>query len=379
MDLPTEPPEIPFQSVLKALLDVETTFPPRYLYRFSDLNPNDLESLKNIWPDIPAWRRQALLEDLEQLGEDDTLLSFSALGIFALTDAEPKIRLPAVRLLWDDDDPQLIQQFIKISSQDPDVEVRAAAAGALGAFIYQGEIEEISPARLKLVEDHLLKIVNGQDAPLVRRNALEALGFSSREEVPALIEDAYQTGQKDWIASALFAMGRSTDLIWKPYVMKMLTSLVPLLRAEAARAAGELELSDAVPQLLEYLSDPDDETRLASIWSLSQLGGEGVREALETLFDESDDEDDRDFIESALDNLNFNEDMQLLPIFELPGAPSTHLKGIYEESSGGRMNDFDEEFADDDEDEDGDFEDIFDDELDWLEEDDEEDDEDTET
>jgi len=51
----------------------------------------------------------------------------------------------------------------------------------------------------------------------------------------------------------------------------MLDSPLPSLRAEAARAAGELEIGAAASRLLELLDDPDEATRLASIWSLSQL------------------------------------------------------------------------------------------------------------
>ncbi|MFN2150842.1 MAG: hypothetical protein ACK2T5_04535, partial [Anaerolineales bacterium] len=69
------PPAIPFQEVLDALLDTETPFQPRYLYRFSDLESADLADLKTIWGQIPTWRRKALLEDLEQLFGDDYLLS----------------------------------------------------------------------------------------------------------------------------------------------------------------------------------------------------------------------------------------------------------------------------------------------------------------
>ena len=35
------PPVIPFQEVIEALLDADTPLPPRYLYRFSDLEAGD--------------------------------------------------------------------------------------------------------------------------------------------------------------------------------------------------------------------------------------------------------------------------------------------------------------------------------------------------
>jgi HEAT repeat protein len=75
---------------------------------------------------------------------------------------------------------------------------------------------------------------------------------------------------------------------------------------------------EAVPHLLDLLDDPDDNTRQASIWSLSQIGGEGVRDTLQTLYDETDNEQELELIESALDNLTFNEGLQLIPMFNFP-------------------------------------------------------------
>jgi HEAT repeat protein len=115
-------------------------------------------------------------------------------------------------------------------------------------------------------------------------------------------------------------MGRSANQQWQPTILAMLQSNLPILRGEAARAAGELELSDAVPHLIELLDDPDDNTRQASIWSLSQIGGEGVRDTLQALYEETDNEQELELLESALDNLTFNESLQLMPMFDFPEA-----------------------------------------------------------
>lgn len=312
------PAEIPFQNLLDSLLDVETPLNPRYLYRLSDLESPELEQLQSAWPDIPAWRRQALLEDIEELNERDTLLSFESLGRFALQDDDARIRLLAVHILWESEDNSLIPIFIQLMITDGDSEVRAASASALGRFVYAGELEEIPHHTQQRIEDVLLSTLNGSDAPEVRRSALESLGYSSREEVTSLVEKAFSSDDKYWKASSLFAMGRSANQRWAPTVLAMLQSNLPLLRSEAARAAGELEITEAVPHLLDLLDDPDDNTRQASIWSLSQIGGEGVRDALQSLYDEMDSEQELELLESALDNLTFNEDLQLVPMFDFP-------------------------------------------------------------
>ncbi|MCC7129484.1 MAG: HEAT repeat domain-containing protein [Anaerolineae bacterium] len=313
--------EIPLENVIQSLLDVDTPVNPRVLNRLSDLEPNELEQLRFIWEQLPLWRRKALMEDIEELGAHDFLLDFMALGQLALEDRDPGVRLLAVHTLWEYEQTELIHTFLNLIQQDQDCDVRAAAATGLSRFIYAGEIEEIPAARLAAIEDTLLKLTEEAEADQVRRAALESLGFSSREEVTPLIEKAFASKDKNWKASALLAMGRSANPDWKTHVMAMLESPIPILRAEAARAAGELELEEAVSFLLELLDDPDEYARSASIWSLSQIGGEDVREALEGLYEEADNDDDLEFIESALENLTFTEGVKFIPFFDFPDEP----------------------------------------------------------
>ena len=127
-------------------------------------------------------------------------------------------------------------------------------------------------------------------------SALEALGFSSREEVPALIETAFHHSEYDWVVSAIFAMGRSCDKRWQEPVVKMLDHVLPAVRTVAARAAGEIEISDARERLIELLEDDNDDARMAATWSLSQIGGEGVQEALDLMLAETEDPEQADLV-----------------------------------------------------------------------------------
>lgn len=300
--------DITIQQIVTALLDDTRPFPPRYLYKLSDINPKDLPALKEAWPKINVERRRALMEDLNDFGESDESLEFFDVGMLALEDPDAIVRLFGVRILGDYQADELMPVFLHMLTSDPAVEVRAAAATALSAFIYLGEVEEIEPEELTKVEDGLLAVHGGTDEVIVRRRALEALGFSSRPEVADLIQAAFDNGDPEWLITALFAMGRSYNEIWAPNVLAMLGDERPAIRAEAAEAAGELELVKAREPLLHMLQDADDEVRAAAIWSLSQIGGEGVRDWLETLLEETEDEDEADLIEEALENLEFSED-----------------------------------------------------------------------
>jgi hypothetical protein len=323
--------KLPFQQLLSALLDQGKPLQSRYYYRFSDLEEDEIDLLKEAWPQVPVERRRVLMEDLEQLGEQDSLLSFEALGRFALNDSDPKVRSVATRMLWDFAEKDLVPIFLDMMVSDEAAEARAAAASALGIYVYLGEIEELPEKLLRRVEDNLLKVTRGVDDSLVRRRALESLGFSSRLEVPPLIQNAYVSGKVDWLGTALFAMGRSASKRWTKPVLEMLNSDTTSVCFEAARAAGELELSEATEPLIELLQNEDMDIRLAAAWSLSQIGGGGVREALEEVLEGAESEDEVDLLEDALDNLTFTEEVQLYDLIDFPDEELEDEEGLYED------------------------------------------------
>lgn len=303
-----------FQSVIDALLDSGKPFPKKYLPFFSDIDSASLQLLLDAWPRVSLTRKRTLLEDLDQLLVEDSLVSFDDLARALLTDLDAPVRAGATRLLAECGDQKLLPLYEKIIAGDPSPEVRAEAAHSLGFFVALGELEQISEAALRRAEESLLAAARDDDVE-VRRRALESLGFSAREEVPALIEAALRRESRDWRVSALIAMGRSSDERWAEPVIRMLLSEDRDVRLEAARAAGELSLPAARLPLLRMLEEETDpEIFSAIVWSLSQVGGEDVRVYLENLLDQTDDDDEIDFIEDALANLAFTEDLGLFDL-----------------------------------------------------------------
>lgn len=310
--------EISFPSILERLADDDRPFPASYLYRFSDLEPRQINEFSQNWPKVTQKRKHTFLEDLVDLVDIDTLVSFEDLARSLLDNPDSQVRRLSIRLLWDCEDSKLIPTLVNILNTDADTGVRAAAATGLGKFIYLGEIEEISEDMLNEVEEQLLAATRSASGILIRRRALEALGFSSRPEVPPLIESAYARKETDWKVSALFAMGVSCDKQWEKQILANLTHQDEDIRKEAIRAAGKIPLNSARPMLLDLLEDEEDEEiQQAIIWSLSEIGGEGVRERLEELLASELDEEQEEFLEEALDNLDFNEGISLFELIDL--------------------------------------------------------------
>ncbi len=315
------PQKVSFQTVLESLLDESKPFPANYLQEFSVITPDKLKSLMKVWPEVPARRKHIFLEDLEDLAKTDTLTNFEDLAHPLLDDPDDYVRIQAMRLLWESEDKKLIPIFLIFLDAENE-EVRAEAANALGLFIYLGELEKIPEQTHHGIEDRLMEVVNSDDGLSTRRRALESLGFSGREEVVPLIESAYHKKDPDWVVSALTAMGRSNDERWKKQVLSKLHDPNMDIRSEAIVAAGELELASARPALMDLLDDEEDlEARRTIIWSLSKIGGEGVRDKLDELIELEEDDEEADFLEEALENLSFTEDAQ----FDLFAAGSDDL------------------------------------------------------
>jgi HEAT repeat protein len=299
-----------FDEVKAALLDNASAFPTQMLYFFSDISPTDLGKLKEIWPQIWLDRRRGLLEDMENMAEADTLLFFDNVALMALDDEDPVARSTAIRLLWQSEEEKLAPRLLQLLVNDPHPLVRAAAATGLSIFVYLGELEEISAETYKKVLTGLIEAHRGSDEVLVRRRALEALGYASHPDVPVFIQQAYESNEEDWLQTALFAMGRSCDQErYSRMVLRMFEHPDLIVRYEAIRAAGELELGSAREALFDLLEEgtDNDEIYFAAIWALSKIGGRGVRNLIEMNLEEAEDAEEVQLLEEALENLDFTE------------------------------------------------------------------------
>jgi HEAT repeat protein len=140
-------------------------------------------------------------------------------------------------------------------------------------------------------------------------------------ELEGLIESAFQRADPTWVASALRAMGRSHDERWNEDVISMLLNDDPRIRFAAVEAAGELAIENAGPILLQMLEEEeeDDDVVAAAIWSLSQVGGDDARIYLVNLIEQTEDEDLVEFLEDALENLDFMEELNKFDLLSLDG------------------------------------------------------------
>jgi hypothetical protein len=309
----------------------------------SDLGSKQAAEMAHLWHRLPLETRRDLMGRMDEEVREKFELDFLAVARIALADPDPEVRVHAIRTFWECGDPKLVEHFLRLMEHDPDATVRAAAAVALGAFVERAELEEIPAAAGERIAARLIAVIRGGDALEIRRGAVESLGYSSNPQVRSILETAYADKEERLRAGALMGMGRSADTYWSGIVFEELRNRSPLLRAEAARAAGGLGLRKAVARLIELLEDVDENVRGNAIYSLGELGGEAARAALEKMQAESSGAE-WEKIEMALENAEFQESLGELPLLDVEAEEEEEDLDLEEE--------LDDEDGDGDEEED---------------------------
>ena len=273
----------------------------------------------DIWSSVKPERKLLLLSELLKNLDSDHIVNYEEIGRALMNDADAPVRAYAIGLLAESNDPRLASTLTSILLTDEVLAPRMEAAQLLGEFVLLAELDELDTDLKNKIEDALMTIIRSEDNPALRKRALESLGYSSRDEMVNIIETAYQRADSSWVASALRAMGRSHDNRWDDDVVSKLLDEDPRIRFAAAEAAGELNIEAAGPIMLQMLEDEeeDDDVISATIWSLSQIGGEDARIYIVNLIENTEDEDLVTFLEDALENLEFHAEMDKFDLLSL--------------------------------------------------------------
>lgn len=298
---PLEKPSL--EVTLETLKEVEENVTsPTIYYGLSGLTPAEITHLEPVWTTLDTPKRYSLLSELTEASELNFEFDYRELGLFALDDPDASVREAAVDLLWEDESLELMNRLIDIAQWDESAQVRAAAVGALGRFVLLGEYDEIPQKESTRVQEAVISILTNDDEEIdVRRRALEAIANSAHEIVNEAILEAYHGSEQKMKASSIFAMGRTYDNKWQDIVLREINSDNPEIRYEAARSAGELEITEAVPHLGRLAVDDEREVREVAIWSLGEIAGRESLRILSALAEDAEQAEDESLLEAIED------------------------------------------------------------------------------
>lgn len=312
-----------FDMFLDAIADEDLPIPLDEFEAISDMDTPHLERFLAQWETLTADRRRLLLALLGQQADEKFELDFDVINQAMLDDTDPDIRRIAISNLWECEEPTIIPAFITALHDYEHPAIQSAAAEALGRFVLLGQLGKLSDDQLSSIENELLNLLTQEPNPDLHGSIVESIGYSSRDEAIDVIERAYQSGDEDLRIASLIAMGRSYHERWTEIVLKELSSSSPDIRAEAARAAGELEMRAARPMLIELLDDVHDLVLKNAIWSLGQIGGDSALEALTGLLEATGVEEPlHQTIEDALDHIAFLQGTPDFLLFDLDDEDS---------------------------------------------------------
>ena len=299
-----------FEFFLENVSDPTSRISAVDFYEISDLSPEELEQFAAAWYPLPIERQREIASTMVELAEDNPELDFTAIYKLCLKgDDEPLLQI-VMDGLWEHDDRSVIPGLVEVLRSDKGLEVRSAAASALGRFPLLAQEGKLLAKDSELIHDNLMQVLEDEEEPLdVRRRCMEALAPFNTMEINQHITFAYESLDPDYRASSIFAMGRTGEIGWLPILLQELQNEEPTIRYETAYACGELGEEEAVPHLILLLKDDDSEVQLAGVGALGRIGGPLAKKVLTALVKDGD----SNLEEAArieLEELEFDEDPQ---------------------------------------------------------------------
>lgn len=190
-----------------------------------------------------------------------------------------------------------------VRSDDESEELRATAAIGLGPILEQGDIElldndefddpesvPISLDKFRNIQDSLHKLYLDEGNPKeVRRRVLEGSVRSPQEWHLSATKVAYSSGDKDWVLTAVFAMGYIRGL--DDQILEAMESRDPEIHFQAIRAAGHWELDAAWSHVVQLVENPGTPKPLL-LAAIEAVGNIRPMEAGEILVDLTDSRDE---------------------------------------------------------------------------------------
>ncbi len=279
--------------------------PGSAIRRLSNLVGEEFDRFVQVWTQLDAERRSALVAQMVEAAEADFELDFTPIFTLGLRDSEARVRAACIEGLWEVEDFRLIRPLIHMLQHDASAMVREAAATSLSRFALMAELGKLQPHFADQVWEALWQVIHDATQELdVRRRAVESIAYFDRPQVREIIAQAYAHEEPRMRVSAVFAMGRSADEEWADTVIDELDSEDAEMRFEAVRACGALRLDETVGKLGRLVADRDAEVKLMAVWALGQIGGPEARRVLEICYEQGD-EALQDAAEEALAEMDF--------------------------------------------------------------------------
>ncbi len=230
------------------------------------------------WTDDEVLDLQTKLSDLV---EEDSSVEFECVFKAGMSHNDARVRTVAVHALAETSDTTVVSRVLDLLTDDEDLDVRVAAATAMGSFVAlasEGKFSERIRERMFSALESIL--IKGDTPSELWRRSLEAAGAFCDTRVNRYIDRAKESEAPEFRRSVLVAMARTSDPRWLDHVTSELENDDSSVRFEAVNALGEIGDEPDAFYLEEPMDDQDLMVQLAAVAAAEKIAGPSAKQLL---------------------------------------------------------------------------------------------------
>lgn len=251
------------------------------LAELSGMTNDEAKVLARKWL---AWTDDEVLDlhtKLADLTEEDSSMEFECIFKAGLGHSDARVRAAAIHSLAETGDITAVSRIVDLLSDDNDLDVRTAAATAMGSFALLAAEGKFTERVRNRIFQSLESVLTDGDAPSeLWRRSLEAAGAFGDSSVNRYIERARISPAPEFKRSALVAVARTSDPRWLDFVTTELESDDSSVRFEAVNALGEIGDEPDAFYLEDSLDDQDLMVQLAAVAAAEKIAGPTAKQLL---------------------------------------------------------------------------------------------------
>ena len=242
-----------FDNVLQMVKDDPDVVFGRYARMLSDLSAEKAAKLGAVLEGLTPERRAAFYQGMKETHHESFEYDFSPIAKIGLEDPDGEIRADAIEILGLEDSRETGARILEAARSDPSEKAQITAIDVLGQYMLEDDLGGTIPVDRKKLREALEKLIENKSAA-VRRAAVVAYAVSETKRVNEIIRGYLAGNDRDELIAALRAISISMNEDFSGSVLELLEHDDEEIVIEAIRAAGALQLKEALPALYEMIS-----------------------------------------------------------------------------------------------------------------------------
>ena len=297
-----------FENVLKMISAEPGSVFKKHARMLSDLTAEKAAQLRKVLAGLADGKRVDFYQNMYISAMDSFELNYAPIAEIGLEDTNGDVRAASIQVLSFEDSRTIGAKILDAAQNDPYEKAQIAAIQILGQYMFEAAVENRIPVSREKLYAALEKLIESKNEN-VRRAAVVSFAISENDRVKEIISGYLAGNDSEELAAALTAIRHSMGDDWNRAVLELVQHEDEKVSAEAIRAAGTLQLREALPFLYELISQFDrisPELLLTVVDAAAEIGDEGSFDVLETLGEAAVDMDEEitEAIDDAIDTLN---------------------------------------------------------------------------